>query len=206
MRKIEITTAVAAAVLAISMPANAQGQGRGNGGIPPGQRPPSGMCRIWIDGVPPGHQPAPTDCVTAERRRPANARVIYGDNTQRDIRRDVFPTTGSVVTIDGRQCVRRDDRNGNVIYRCPNGDYDSRGVRLPDRSGVYGRDGVYDQRDGVYRRDNGDDDRDRVYRRDNDDENRDRVYGRNDDDDDRSGKKLKANKSKHGKGKGKGRD
>src|SRR6188472_2411820 len=86
MRKIELIAATAAAVLAISVPANAQGRGRGNGGIPPGQRPPAGMCRIWIDGVPPGQQPAPTDCSTAERRRPANARVIYGDDTRRDCR------------------------------------------------------------------------------------------------------------------------
>jgi hypothetical protein len=36
------------------------------------------MCRIWIDGVPPGRQPAPTDCPTAIRRKPPNARVIFG--------------------------------------------------------------------------------------------------------------------------------
>jgi hypothetical protein len=47
--------------------------------IPPGQLPPAGMCRIWIDGVPPGQQPAPTDCQTAVANRPANARVIWGD-------------------------------------------------------------------------------------------------------------------------------
>src|SRR3954465_8702636 len=49
--------------------------------IPPGQLPPAGMCRIWIDGVPPGQQPAPTDCQTAVRTKPANARVIWGDQT-----------------------------------------------------------------------------------------------------------------------------
>ena len=49
--------------------------------IPPGQRPPAGMCRIWIDGVPPGQQPAPTDCQTAVATKPANARVIWGDQT-----------------------------------------------------------------------------------------------------------------------------
>jgi hypothetical protein len=36
------------------------------------------MCRIWIDGVPPAHQPAPTDCATAIRKRPLNARVVFG--------------------------------------------------------------------------------------------------------------------------------
>jgi hypothetical protein len=49
--------------------------------IPPGQLPPAGMCRIWIDGVPPGRQPAPTDCQTAVANKPANARVIWGDQT-----------------------------------------------------------------------------------------------------------------------------
>jgi hypothetical protein len=37
------------------------------------------MCRIWIDGVPPAHQPAPTDCATAIRKRPTNARVVFGN-------------------------------------------------------------------------------------------------------------------------------
>jgi hypothetical protein len=52
--------------------------------VPPAYRPPPGMCRIWIDGVPPGRQPEPTDCPTAIRRRPQNARVIFGDDVQRD--------------------------------------------------------------------------------------------------------------------------
>jgi hypothetical protein len=68
---------VAAAALAAPLSA----QGRNSVGIPPGQMPPAGMCRIWIDGVPPGHQPRPTDCVTAERNVPYNGRVIYGSNT-----------------------------------------------------------------------------------------------------------------------------
>jgi hypothetical protein len=46
--------------------------------VPRGYEPPPGMCRIWIDGVPPARQPAPTDCATAIRRKPPNARVIFG--------------------------------------------------------------------------------------------------------------------------------
>ena len=49
------------------------------GGVPDSHRPPPGMCRIWIEGVPPAHQPAPTDCATAIRKRPANARVVFGN-------------------------------------------------------------------------------------------------------------------------------
>jgi hypothetical protein len=51
--------------------------------IPPAYRPPAGMCRIWIEGVPPGQQPAPTDCVTAVRNRPKNGFVIFGNDSQR---------------------------------------------------------------------------------------------------------------------------
>ena len=32
--------------------------------IPADARPPKGMCRIWIDGVPAAQQPAATDCPT----------------------------------------------------------------------------------------------------------------------------------------------
>jgi hypothetical protein len=48
--------------------------------IPVAYRPPPGMCRIWLNGVPPSQQPAPSDCTTAVRMRPANGRVIYGDD------------------------------------------------------------------------------------------------------------------------------
>lgn len=47
--------------------------------VPKGYQPPAGMCRIWIKGVPPGQQPAPTDCPSAVRNRPANGRVLFGD-------------------------------------------------------------------------------------------------------------------------------
>ncbi|HEX2721575.1 MAG TPA: hypothetical protein VHM24_01555 [Gemmatimonadaceae bacterium] len=49
--------------------------------VPPAYRPPAGMCRIWIEGVPPAQQPAPTDCVTAVRNRPVNGSVIFGDDS-----------------------------------------------------------------------------------------------------------------------------
>ena len=35
--------------------------------IPKRYVPPAGMCRIWVDNVPSGRQPAPTDCTTAIR-------------------------------------------------------------------------------------------------------------------------------------------
>ncbi|MDP9200735.1 MAG: hypothetical protein M3P26_02215 [Gemmatimonadota bacterium] len=42
--------------------------------------PPAGMCRIWINGVPARQQPAPTDCASAVRNRPANGKVLFGDD------------------------------------------------------------------------------------------------------------------------------
>src|SRR5690349_4308130 len=48
--------------------------------IPADARPPKGMCRIWIDGVPAAQQPAVTDCPTAVKNQPANGRVIFGDD------------------------------------------------------------------------------------------------------------------------------
>ena len=74
-----LTLALAGSTIAAA-PLVAQGRGRNADGVPPGARPPAGMCRIWIDGVPPGQQPAPTDCATALRNRPANARVLFGDD------------------------------------------------------------------------------------------------------------------------------
>jgi hypothetical protein len=46
--------------------------------MPPQMMPPVGKCRIWVEGVPPSRQPAPTDCATALRQKPANGTVIYG--------------------------------------------------------------------------------------------------------------------------------
>jgi hypothetical protein len=84
---------LAAAMFAVSGSAEAQGIPRGipipqipkaspkqQPTIPPAYRPPQGMCRIWIEGVPPGQQPAPTDCVSAVRNRPANGYVIFGND------------------------------------------------------------------------------------------------------------------------------
>lgn len=46
--------------------------------MPASYRPPPGMCRVWLKDVPPMQQPAPTDCRTALRTRPADAVVVFG--------------------------------------------------------------------------------------------------------------------------------
>ena len=47
--------------------------------VPQTHLPPPGMCRIWLNNVPPAQQPAPTDCASAVRNQPRNARVIFND-------------------------------------------------------------------------------------------------------------------------------
>src|SRR6476659_6824809 len=42
-------------------------QGVSTDSVPRGQRPPEGMCRVWVRGVPANQQPAPTDCANAVR-------------------------------------------------------------------------------------------------------------------------------------------
>jgi hypothetical protein len=60
--------------------AGVAGAQKGGDDVPKAYRPPPGMCRIWLDKVPPKQQPAPTDCPTAVRNRPPNGRVIFGDD------------------------------------------------------------------------------------------------------------------------------
>jgi hypothetical protein len=60
-------------------PSQAQPQ-QGSDDVPKASRPPAGMCRIWLDKVPPKQQPAPTDCPTAVKNKPANAKVLFGDD------------------------------------------------------------------------------------------------------------------------------
>ena len=80
--KLSLVVAIGLVVLGSPSALSAQqGGGRGQGkDIPASERPPAGMCRIWLDNVPAAQQPAPTDCATAVRNRPAKGRVIFGDD------------------------------------------------------------------------------------------------------------------------------
>jgi len=60
-------------------PPSAQPQ-QGSDDVPKASRPPAGMCRVWLDKVPAKQQPAPTDCPTAVKNKPANAKVLFGDD------------------------------------------------------------------------------------------------------------------------------
>lgn len=59
--------------------------------IPKEYLPPAGMCRVWVDGVPANQQPAPTDCATAVRNKPANGRVVYGEDKSKGKKVDDLP-------------------------------------------------------------------------------------------------------------------
>ena len=63
----------------LAAPLGAQDRSRPADSVPSSAKPPAGMCRIWLPNVPASKQAAPTDCPTAVRNRPANARVIFGD-------------------------------------------------------------------------------------------------------------------------------
>ena len=63
--------------------------------VPADARPPKGMCRVWIDGVPAAQQPAATDCPTAVKNRPNNGRVIFGDDYRGFVEDEDRPTRRS---------------------------------------------------------------------------------------------------------------
>jgi len=46
--------------------------------VPPGHRPPRGMCRLWYYDRPPGHQPPAVSCHLIGRRVPYGAVIIRG--------------------------------------------------------------------------------------------------------------------------------
>jgi hypothetical protein len=66
-------------------------------------QPPPGMCRIWLDDVPPNRQPEPTDCPTAIRKRPPNGRVIFGEEVRRGSRDEPAKLPEGVRQLRGRE-------------------------------------------------------------------------------------------------------
>ena len=75
----KLRTVLLSLVCSAGLAASAHAQ-QGGGEVPKEYRPPKGMCRIWLDNVPPRQQPAPTDCPTAVRNRPSNGKVVFGDD------------------------------------------------------------------------------------------------------------------------------
>ena len=108
------TAATVALIGMFVAPIGAQSRRSSSQGIPPGQMPPAGQCRVWYDGVPPGRQPRATSCRDAERvaARDRNARVIYGSNTLIAV-----TTAGGILATTaqaGRSRVRRRTRTTGI--------------------------------------------------------------------------------------------
>ena len=126
-----------ALVTLAAAPAAAQGRRNNAQGIPPGQMPRAGECRVWYEGVPPGRQPRPTNCDDAERvaSRSRNARVIYGDDVAYGTvdQYDPYARNGSRPrngrTAQGRAVPRGDSYPGTYGY--PTNGY-------PSQSTAYG--------------------------------------------------------------------
>ena len=72
--------------------------------VPREMLPPSGKCRIWMEGVAPAQQPAPTDCQTALRQRPTNGTVVFGPATKE------APARGFVRPRPARDTTARETR------------------------------------------------------------------------------------------------
>lgn len=195
--------------------------------VPPGHRPPPGMCRIWIDGVAPGRQPRPTDCATARARAPRNSRIIYGDRTpfpgqgrnsrgSRDCQYERSQTTlGDIIfgrragDVDCRYDTRREYGSWYEVGRDRNGVIYQRRVRLQDgtvmvqraRRARNGRMVVFDTRyprSGTSIARLGDDD---IWSRSDRERPRSRVVN----DNRRGNKKASNSRSNRGNGNGKGR-
>ena len=93
----KLSVALTIGLVALASPRALDAQGREKArDIPANSRPPAGMCRIWLDGVPAAQQPAPTDCTSAVRNRPAKGRVIYGDDYVAPKRTDTSRTKQAI--------------------------------------------------------------------------------------------------------------
>ena len=94
--------------------AAAQGRGHGSSSYPPGFKPPPGMCRVWIQGVPPGRQPGVTDCVSARATALANSTVLYGDRTDNPAYHGRAGTySRTVYDAYGNRVIQRVQRNAD---------------------------------------------------------------------------------------------
>ena len=123
----------------LAQPAAAQSRRVSYDRVPPGQLPPAGLCRVWIDGVAPGRQPRVTDCRTAryQAARIRGSRVLYGD--------DYAYAGNGKGKHKGKSKDRYDDRYGR---RDRDDDRWDRRDRDDDRDGRWDRDGR--DRDGRY--------------------------------------------------------
>lgn len=126
MRSLRNAIVIGTALFGVTSIASAQGATP----IPAQYMPPAGMCRVWLNGVFPAQQPAPTSCPEARANLRPNSRLIYGPSL-----RGVPNGQGPVMTNgrigQGGQSVCTDaNRDGICDYRQQgnggNGQWDNR--------------------------------------------------------------------------------
>src|SRR5207249_5074265 len=93
MRTIGLTGVLLVAVAAAASAQKDKEQKPSAQDIPAEQRPPKGMCRIWLKDVPAAQQPAATDCAAAVKNCPPNGRVIFGDTEESKTKPKADPAT-----------------------------------------------------------------------------------------------------------------
>lgn len=97
-----------AALLALPAAGAAQARGAGTRDtVPVSLLPPAGKCRVWMVGVPAAQQPAPTDCATALRQKPANGVLLYGPASRE-------PETERFDPKVGREAPAKVERDGSA--------------------------------------------------------------------------------------------
>ena len=54
-------------------------------GIPPGQLPRAGQCRVWVQGEPPGQQARSRECAGIAATAPAGSWIVYRPGSSRSV-------------------------------------------------------------------------------------------------------------------------
>lgn len=103
MQRLRMALVAGASLVAAVSAAGAQM--RVAGPVPAAMVPPAGLCRVWLDGVAPARQPAPTDCATARVQAPVGSRLVHGPQASS------LRTTQGRGGFDPRRDRRADDRD-----------------------------------------------------------------------------------------------
>jgi hypothetical protein len=69
-------------------------------GIPPGQLPPPGQCRVWFPGRPPGRQPRPSGCREAMAQASAGSWVLYRPTRGTEVHSRVIDSRRAGVVVN----------------------------------------------------------------------------------------------------------
>jgi hypothetical protein len=94
-------------VAAVALPLSGQETGtkepKAASSVPKSAQPPAGLCQVWLENVPVSQQPAPTDCATAIKNRPNNARIVFGKLSEEPQKAQAKSTTApSIAPSTGR--------------------------------------------------------------------------------------------------------